>query len=254
MRYAFLAMVVIYLLTFFGCSPDKQKENHKPAEISQQHTAQEKPAPAAGNSSRQQTEAYTAQQPEKKAAEQQPSAVAGEKREGIAASSEPEKKEKTAQTTAVKDELAEAIVQMENATRELLQLTGALVMENRELKGILTLLTQNAAIQESGADVQEQQPDQGPETITPEEQSAAAEVKAAISKVGDSAQKLSAEVSNKAKAVIGEQSQKAKKATREFTKKAVNATTTALDNAKTVVNETGEAIDKKLTPETEAAE
>ncbi len=29
MRYAFLAMVVIYLITFFGCSPDEQKENHR---------------------------------------------------------------------------------------------------------------------------------------------------------------------------------------------------------------------------------
>ncbi len=254
MRYAFLALVAIYLITFFGCSPeDEQKSNHKPAEISQQQT-KEKAAvqeQAAEKQVVKQLDKAEKQLAQQLADQQQAAAVTPAETEEPAAMAEKKQKEALADKASARETLTEAIDQMESATRELLQFTGVLVAENRRLKEIIAAQAESPASKEKST--KEQQPD-SVQPAEPIEQSAAQELKEALNKAGDSAQKLTSEMSGKAKDVIAEQSKKAKKAAIDFTEKAVNATSTALDNAKAVVNETGEAINKKLSPEKEAAE
>ncbi len=266
MRYAFLAMVAVYLITFFGCSPDEQKESPKPAAISQQQTEEktaaqkqsiEEQLPAEEAPTGQSAEEQVTRQldkAEKQVArqledQQKASAATKVKPEEPDALTENEQKEGAQDKVAAEETLTEAIDQMEIATRELIQLTGVLVTENQRLKGIVAALVQNTTTGEKAIDVQQQ-----PTQSAAAEQSAVQELKEAINKVEDSAQKLTSEVSSKAKEVIAEQSEKAKKAAKEFTEKAVTATNAALDNAKAAVNETGEAIDKKLTPRKETAE
>ncbi len=284
MRYAFLAMVAVYLITFFGCSPEDQKTDHNSATVSEQHVQKEA---APNKEPEQQAENNAADNRDKVAdtASQNVLAVIAEDqdKEPSAEKQEEEFTEKTVEIKELVDlvnaqkmkkegiqeasvhpqkpknteELAEAFQQMESATRELVQLAGALILENQQLKNILTSLTECPAYQGKACDKTAPH-SECPKTACPRDKAVekdAANTKEklqkAIDNVGSSAQNLTTEAADTAKQIIAEHSIKAKEVAKELTEKAVQISNAALDSAKTVVNQTGEVIIENLAPATE---
>lgn len=290
MKYAFLTLIAVYLITFFGCTPDephKVQDNKTVSTEKHQVSPEQKPEPSldtAQTDGKWESIADSATENvlEIIAEEQEEQPAAPERVEQIEeiVVVEPEHAEQIAivqaeeiplpttatvsQPAAAKDEaLSDAVVQMETASRELLQLTGALILENRQLKAALKNILQ--ATTEPDA-AEESTPARATDSAPQQEPSASEQLGKAIDNVKDAAQQLSDKAADKAGEVIAEKSDAAKleaarlaekvdtvidttkEMAKDLTRKTVDAASSALDSAKTTVEKTGESIMEKLAP------
>ncbi len=282
MRYAFLALVVVYLITFFGCSPEEQETSHKPAATAHQQPTEKKVTPPV----EQKEEKQQAEQKYQKASEQTPAQIETQTEKQLADNwnkvadaatenvleiiveeedTKAANKEEKNDAEPVKDKekennaaLHQAIEQMDDAASELIELSSLLLIENQRLKKMLTTLIECPVVQKgancaTAAETPEENGQEKKEQPAQEKKPATQSLKEAIDAVEDSAHQVASDVASKTREVLAEQSEKAKKVAKELTEKAVDATNTALDNAKKILDETGKTINKELaTPKNDA--